>query len=147
MNRKKFLFACGSACVSSVVLSSILQSCGTTKIIHATLNGSDLVVPLADFEEIKNQVKTYKKYIVAQNVSLQDPICIFRRDESNYTAISMKCSHQGVELQVFGDKLHCPAHGSEFNNEGMVQEGPAIENLRKFATRIENQELRISLKV
>lgn len=146
MNRKKFLLACGSACFSSMVLSSILQSCGTAKIIHATLDGSDLVIPLTDFEISNNQTKTFKKYVVAQNASLQYPICVFRKDESTYTAISMKCSHQGAELQVFGDKLHCPAHGSEFDNHGLVQNGPAAENLRKFETHIGKQELRISLK-
>lgn len=146
MNRKEFILACGSACFSTVILSTILQSCGSAKIINAKLNGSDLVVPLVDFEVVNNQTKTFKRYVVVQNVSLQYPICVFRKDGSTFTAISMKCSHQGAELQVFGDVLHCPAHGSEFDKSGAVQTGPATESLRKFDTRIENQELRISLK-
>jgi Rieske Fe-S protein len=58
----------------------------------------------------------------------------------------MRCTHQGTELQVFGDRLQCPAHGSEFTNTGMVQNGPADDPLRTFPVRIEANTLKIDLK-
>jgi Rieske Fe-S protein len=58
----------------------------------------------------------------------------------------MRCTHQGTELQVFGDKLQCPAHGSEFNSKGGVQNGPADTTLRTFPVEIKNNLLHISLK-
>ena len=58
----------------------------------------------------------------------------------------MQCTHQGSQLQVFGDKLQCPAHGSEFSNQGLVQNGPADQTLRKFPVYIESDFLKISLK-
>ena len=58
----------------------------------------------------------------------------------------MQCTHQGAELQVFGDKLQCPAHGSEFTNKGIVQSGPAETKLRSFPVIIEANQLKISLK-
>jgi Rieske Fe-S protein len=58
----------------------------------------------------------------------------------------MVCTHQGAELQVFGDKLQCPAHGSEFSNRGVLENGPANRDLRKFPIVIENNTLKISLK-
>ncbi|GAW87970.1 hypothetical protein FPS14_contig00001-0044 [Flavobacterium psychrophilum] len=58
----------------------------------------------------------------------------------------MKCTHQGAELQAFGDKLQCAAHGSEFNNKGIVESGPASSDLKKFPIIIENNTLKISLK-
>jgi len=58
----------------------------------------------------------------------------------------MRCTHQGAELQVFGDKFQCPAHGSEFNSNGGIQNGPADMKLRTFAITIENNQLKISLK-
>ena len=36
----------------------------------------------------------------------------------------MKCTHQGAELQASGDVLQCPAHGSEFNNQGTGNQWP-----------------------
>lgn len=61
-------------------------------------------------------------------------------------ALLMECTHQGAELQVFGDKLQCAAHGSEFSNKGIVESGPASTDLRKFPVRIENNILKVSLK-
>lgn len=58
----------------------------------------------------------------------------------------MQCTHQGAELQVFGDKLQCPAHGSEFSNKGSLENGPADRNLRNFPIIIDNGTLKISLK-
>jgi Rieske Fe-S protein len=58
----------------------------------------------------------------------------------------MRCPHQGAELQVFGDRLQCPAHGSEFNDKGVVKTGPADTNLRTFPVSINKDQLLISLK-
>ncbi len=61
-------------------------------------------------------------------------------------ALLMRCTHQGTELQVFGDKLQCPAHGSKFANNGDVTNGPASSGLRTFPIVIDNQQLKVSLK-
>jgi Rieske Fe-S protein len=57
----------------------------------------------------------------------------------------MKCTHQGTELQVFGDRLQCPAHGSEFTLDGNVKNGPADTALRTFPVIKENKTLKIDL--
>ncbi len=146
MDRKNFIRNCGYACVGGVALTTLLQSCGITKQLSGKISGDNLMVPTADFET-KNGNNTYfKKYIVVENEILQYPICIYRFNENEYTALWMRCTHQGTELQVFGDKLQCPAHGSEFNNNGGVQNGPADDKLRTFPVTIENNQLKISLK-
>ena len=58
----------------------------------------------------------------------------------------MRCTHQDAQLEVFGDRLECPAHGSEFNDRGKVMEGPAQANLRTFPVTIQKDKLYISLK-
>jgi len=95
---------------------------------------------------MKNSVKQFKKYLVVHNDLLQYPICVFRLDENDYSALLMRCTHQGTELQVFGNRLQCPAHGSEFDNKGKVQHPPAQADLRSFPVIIEDDQLRISLK-
>ena len=47
---------------------------------------------------------------------------------------------------MYGDKLQCAAHGSEFSNIGTVESGPANTDLRNFPITIENNILKISLK-
>jgi Rieske Fe-S protein len=58
----------------------------------------------------------------------------------------MQCSHQGAELQASGDRLTCPAHGSEFDNKGFAQQGPADQALRSFPTTINGETLFIDLR-
>ena len=146
MDRKEFIKSCGAACLKGVLLTTLLQSCRTSHVMNKTIVGSDLIVPLTDFEYTKNDQIHYKKHIVIQNDNLQYPICVYRLSEIKYSAILMRCSHQGAELQVFGDKLECPAHGSEFSNLGVLQNAPADTNLRTFPVTIENNQLKISLK-
>lgn len=146
MDRKDFIKTCGFACLGGAAITTVLQGCTSTKIMSGKITGDDLIVPISDFETRAGNETHYKKYIVVQNEILKYPICVYRNNESEYTALWMRCTHQGAELQVFGDKLQCPAHGSEFNNKGGVQNGPADIKLRTFAIIIENNQLKISLK-
>ena len=146
MNRRKFLTTGCIGCMSGGLMLSLLESCSTTKIATANITGSDMIVPLADFVIMKGSQKEFRKYLVVQNEKLQYPICVYRLGENNYEALWMRCTHQGTELQVFGDKLQCPAHGSEFNYHGKVESGPANTSLRTFPITISNDQLKISLK-
>lgn len=146
MNRKDFIKNCGFACMGGAGIAALLQGCTSTRIISSKISGDDLVIPVSDFEIRKGEEKYYRKYIVVQNDILQYPVCVFRNTEHEYTALWMQCTHQGTELQVFGDKLQCPAHGSEFSSQGVVQNGPADRKLRTFPVRMENNQLKISLK-
>ncbi len=146
MDRKEFIRTCGFACVGGTGMAALLQSCGTTKLLGGKIMGDNLVVPVSDFETKNGGAVYFKKYVVVQNDILQYPVCIYRFNEQEYAALWMRCTHQGTELQVFGDKLQCPAHGSEFDNKGNVQSGPADIKLRTFPVTIENGQLKISLK-
>lgn len=134
------------ACMGGAGMVALLQSCTSTRVMSSKISGDDLVIPVSDFEIRKGKEKYFRKYIVVQHDILQYPVCVYRHNETEYTALWMQCTHQGTELQVFGDKLQCPAHGSEFNSQGAVQNGPADRKLRTFPVTIENNELKISLK-
>jgi Rieske Fe-S protein len=146
MDRKNFIKACGMACIGGGAMMSLLQSCGVSKTLSGTISDSDLMIALSDFETNAGNEIHYKKYIIVNNDKLKFPICVYRFDAQNYSALWLQCTHQGAELQVFGDKLQCPAHGSEFDNEGKITSGPADRNLRSFPVTIENNQLKISLK-
>jgi Rieske Fe-S protein len=145
MDRTTFIIRC-AACLGLPGLAGVLNGCTATKYIDAGIEGSDLTLPLTAFEEIdKGGEKKLHNYIVAQNEKLEYPISVFRLADNNYTALLMRCTHQGTELQVFGDRLQCPAHGSEFTNRGVVVNGPADTNLRIFPVRIDGGNIKVSL--
>src|SRR3954471_23077632 len=104
MDRKEFIKNCGFACVGGIGMAALLQSCATTKLLSGKINGDNLIVPISDFETKNGSSIYFKKYVVVQNDMLQYPICVYRLNENEYSALWMRCTHQGTELQVFGDK-------------------------------------------
>ena len=146
MDRKNFIKTCGLACLGAGAIAGSLQSCTATKLLNGKIVGDDMIVPISDFETRKGKELQFRKYVIVQHDILQYAICVYRFNKSEYSALWMRCTHQGTELQVFGDKLQCPAHGSEFTNVGGVQNGPADLRLRTFPVTIENNQLKISLK-
>jgi len=143
MERKAFIKTCGMACMGVMLVGPLLEGCSSTRMVPGTIAGSDLVLPTTAF---LTKSGNYKSYVVVQNDQLKFPICLYRFGDDNYSAVLMRCTHQGAELQVFGDRLQCPAHGSEFDDHGVVKTGPAITNLRTFPVTIQNNQINISLK-
>lgn len=146
MLRKEFIETCCVICAGGGLITTLLEGCAGSKIITVALEGKGLSVPLKEFVVIKKDKMVIIKYLILQNDQLQYPICLYRFDDKNYAALWMRCTHQGTELQVFGDKLHCPAHGSEFNNRGGVENGPAADALKTFPVVVEGDRLKISLQ-
>jgi Rieske Fe-S protein len=146
MNRKDFIKTCGFACLGTSTLGILLQSCTGSKVVMGQINGDNIVVPLTQFEQVKGNVKSYRKFLVIQNDLLKYPIYVYRFSENEFTALYMQCTHQGNELTAYGDKLVCSAHGSEFDNKGNVTNSPAEKPLKSFLTLLDSQNLIISLK-
>jgi Rieske Fe-S protein len=146
MDRKEFIVNSCMACLSATALAGLLSSCKSTLYIQGRLNNDGVMLSAEDFI-IKTAGKTgYRPFIVVRNEALQYPICVYRFNESDYTALWMQCAHQGAELQASGDYLQCPAHGSEFNNRGRVTNGPADQDLRSFPVVVNRDQIFIDLR-
>lgn len=146
MDRKDFIRRCGMGCLAMLSTASLLEGCAGARYLNGVISGADMLIPLSDFEINKRGMKQYRQYVIAQNEQLLYPICVYRLSEREYHALWLRCTHQGTELQVFGDRLQCPAHGSEFSSNGAVRQGPADEGLRTFPVSIDNNVLKIDLR-
>jgi Rieske Fe-S protein len=146
MDRKSFIRQCGLVCLGASYVVSFLEGCVSSKTMLGHIDGSDLVIPLNAFEVPKKSGMEYLRAIIVEHSSLQHSVCVFRDAQTAaYSAVLMRCTHQGAALQLFGEKFECPAHGSQFDSHGVVTEGPADANLRAFPVKVEQQSLRISL--
>lgn len=70
-----------------------------------------------------------------------------RTAAATFIAMSMICTHQGCDTAVVsGTMVVCPCHGSRFDKNGDVIEGPADQPLARFQTAYDAQtdELTIS---
>jgi Rieske Fe-S protein len=146
MDRRKFIKNTCTACISATALAGALSSCTATKYISGTLGKDGLTVDVDEFVTRQNGKQTYRSYIIIRNEALQYPVCVYRLNDKEYSALWMSCTHQGTELQVSGDYLQCTAHGSEFDYKGTVKNGPADRNLRNFPVSVTGNQIFIDLR-
>ena len=146
MERRNFIRNSCAACLSAVSLPVVLAGCRSLFNTTGTLTNDGLKLTTEDFLIKEKGSNAYKSFVIIRNDALQYPICIFRFNEEQYSALWMKCTHQGAELQASGEYINCPAHGSEFNNKGHVTSGPASTNLRTFPVTVNGKDIFIDLR-
>ena len=73
-------------------------------------------------------------------------IAVQKKDENNYTALLLQCTHQENQLTPAGNNGYtCSLHGSQFDVNGNVRKGPAEKRLEQYATSIQNNNLIIEI--
>ena len=146
MNRRDFIVNSCATCLSVTAFSTVMSSCQSTRYISGRITDDGLIVKKDEFKIKKGDQISYRSFIIIRNDVLQYPVCVYRFSEQEYSALWMRCTHQGTELQASGEYLQCPAHGSEFNNKGTVTNGPADSNLRTFLVFVTESELFIDMR-
>jgi Rieske Fe-S protein len=146
MDRRKFIKDSCAACLSATALAGIVSSCQATRYINGTIGKDGLTIDTDEFISKQKGKIIYRLFVIVRNETLQFPVCVYRINENEYSALWMRCTHQGTELQASGDRLQCPAHGSEFDSKGFVKTGPADKNLRNFPVTLSNNQLFIDLR-
>ena len=146
MKRRDFIMNSCTACLSLSVLPLMISSCTALINTTGTIVKDGITLTTEDFVIKDKGNNAYRSFLIVRNDALKYPICVYRFNEKEYSALWMKCAHQGAELQASGDYLQCPAHGSEFNNKGQVTNGPASTNLRIFPVTVNEKEIFIDLR-
>lgn len=69
-------------------------------------------------------------------------VAVLRQGESVY-ALNLVCTHLGCTVNVTPTGLVCPCHGSRFDKEGKVLEGPADRPLERYRVEADGELYRI----
>jgi len=146
MDRREFIKNSCTACLSATVIGTAVSSCTATRYISGTLGKDGLFLDTNEFVTKQNGKTVYRSFVIIRNDALQYPVCVYRLNDNEYSALWMRCTHQGTELQASGDRLQCTAHGSEFDNKGSVKTGPADSSLRSFPVAVSNNQLFIDMR-
>ena len=59
------------------------------------------------------------------------PVAIVRQGNT-YTALNLRCTHQGATVNEDPSGWRCPLHGSLFAIDGELERGPALSPLAEF---------------
>ncbi len=132
MERKKFIkkFAIGGSILFAA--PTFLDSCaiGDDEIF---LNDTIIDLTISEFSALGN----------VGGYAYKDDLIIIRTSESQYTALSKICTHQGCTV-IYEDSSNlvpCPCHGSLYNISGGVVNGPATQSLKKYTVIIDGNTL------
>jgi len=63
------------------------------------------------------------------------PVAVVREADGSYSALDLACTHQGVTVNPDAGGWLCPAHGSKFALDGVVERGPAMTSLAEYPSR------------
>lgn len=62
---------------------------------------------------------------------------ILARDADGLYAMTITCTHEGCDVSPNGTTLYCACHGSRFDSNGNVLQGPAGAPLVHFAVTVD----------
>lgn len=74
------------------------------------------------------------------------PAAIYNKSGA-YSALSLTCTHLGCAVEEAGEDFLCPCHGSRYDRDGLVLDGPAKKALRSLRVdKMEDGTLRLYTK-
>lgn len=70
---------------------------------------------------------------------------IYRKSESEFIVLDRTCTHQGCQVNGFNAQgiSNCPCHGSQYNTDGNVVQGPAPSSLKRYSASLSGNMLEI----
>lgn len=118
------------------LLPTVLASCASVRYAKAVTENERLVVARTELSAAGTAL--------VETPDEQLPIFLRRVSESEFIALSTKCTHRGCQVESAGSQLVCPCHGSEFSLSGEKLKGPAEKPLTRFAVTSDERNIYIS---
>jgi cytochrome b6-f complex iron-sulfur subunit len=138
MDRRNFIQNSGVLICGCALTGSILQACKVAGAasVKATRDGEYLVFPESELEG--------HPYAVINHPDQEFPIYVSGKNGA-YSAVLLKCSHKGCELEPSASILTCPCHGSTFKPTGEVIQRPATVPLDSYEVTVSEGRVRIKV--
>ena len=127
MERREFIKKGCLACMALGVgvVSTTLSSCSPFPVIQSEINGDRIAFDPANFT-------TEVTAILLRTKKFEHDILVKKNSEGSYRALYMECTHNKFDLSSNKSQIFCTSHGAEFDFEGNVTKGPAVQKLRTF---------------
>ncbi len=138
MQRREFLKSSCTLCMAftaGLITSETLISCTSFPVYEAVINANKISVPISIFQK--------QKINIIHAGDLKYYIALEEKKNGNYTAFLLECTHASTPLNFTGKIFMCPLHGSRFDEEGKVIQGPATLPLKKLTTKVSGNEVMV----
>jgi cytochrome b6-f complex iron-sulfur subunit len=111
--------------------------CASAPLVRAQTEGGMARVPFTSLDA------DGRALVEVQGLDL--PVFVRRVAGAPPVALSTRCMHRGCEVEPSTDRLVCPCHGSEYDLNGAVLQGPTQLPLERFRVRESADALLIEL--
>lgn len=135
VTRREFVATCASCCGAL-----LLTGCVSMVTHPVPVVGGRVRIALADFPELANPEGAIKVHPAGH----EEPIYVLA-SAGGYTAVSPICTHRGCTVDVNGQRLVCPCHGSTYDRDGRVLKGPAQRSLTRYRVERSGDDLVVEL--
>lgn len=123
VDRRAFL----GVCCGGLALGA-LGGCASVAATPVPVAGGRIRLRLADHPALQSAGGSVR----VAPIGRRDPVVVLAMDDGTFSALSPICTHRGCTVDVQGDRLVCPCHGSTYDRGGRVLRGPAERALARF---------------
>ena len=142
MQRRDFLKGACRICLLGAAGATVVDIASCSPAVGNSIFKPDIVdntvtVPLALFDQKSFGVISPNKYPYE--------VAIEKKEDGNYIALLLQCTHYDNQLTPTGNGFTCSLHGSKFSLDGSVLKGPAEAPLKYLKITKTNTDLIIGL--
>lgn len=134
LSRRDFVAVCAGCA------GTLLAGCVSMVTHPVPVTGGRVRIDLAKHPELSQPNGAIK--VLPEG--LQEPIYVLATPPG-FTAVSPICTHRGCTVDVNGERLVCPCHGSTYDRDGRVLKGPAQRPLQRYTVSRSGNELLLEL--
>lgn len=141
LNRRDFLKKGAKALtVGALAISSfdVLKLMASSDDFEETVGIADKIINIADYPALAS---------VGGYAMVTDKVIVIRKSSTKFIAINIVCTHKKCDVDYDGKGFECPCHGSTFNGNGKVIEGPATKNLKSYKVTYNSAENTLTINM
>jgi Rieske Fe-S protein len=131
LDRRQLLVRCAGACALAVV-SPLLGACASLATRAVRPVDGRLELALAQHPELAEPGGSLRLLPDGQ----QEAVYVLAQNDGSFVALSPICTHLGCTVEIEGERLVCPCHGSTYDRAGTVLQGPAERPLSRYRTHV-----------
>jgi len=146
MNRREFISISSKvtcACVLGATSAGLNSCTSTTSSELEDTTGVEMEFDLSSSEYVV--LKQDGGSIVTEGNEIDSNGLLLLNTNDEIKAFTRRCTHQGIQLNAFSNGLStCTnGHGAQFDTNGVVVSGPAIDSLKMYDTDLDGNTLTV----
>lgn len=132
MNRRNFLQQSCSICITTLMSSWLIEACSVSnKLVQTQLHGQEV--------ELNANLLQDGHFQIVEASTLRYRIAVKQEQNGQYLALLLMCTHARNPVTLTGNSFYCPLHGSRFDDQGNVVQGPAQKPLIHLPVNVDEQ--------